>query len=241
MKELFNPKSIAIIGASSNPKKFGYVILKNIIEFKFNGKIYPISPNYKEIFGLKCYSSVLDVKDKIDVAVVVTSSFVSNKVIKTCVEKEIPYVVVITAGYKEIGGDGVKKEAELKQIIKNSKTRILGPNCIGVFDNNGKIDTLFLPRYKITKPGQGSISIISQSGAVGLSLIDVAAKRNINIARFASFGNNIDIGAIDLLKYMSEDPKTKVIVMYIEGIQRGRELYQLVKKTAKKKPVIIFK
>ncbi|MCK5040403.1 MAG: CoA-binding protein [Candidatus Aenigmarchaeota archaeon] len=241
MKELFNPKSIAIIGASANHKKFGYVILKNIIEFKFKGKIYPISPKHKEIFSIKCYPSVLDVSKKIDVAVVVTPPNIANIVIAECVKKEIPYVVVITAGYKEIGGIGIKREEELKEIIKDSKTRILGPNCIGVFDNYGKIDTLFLPKYKITKPEQGYVSIISQSGAVGLSMIDVAANRKLNIARFASFGNNTDIGAVDLLKYMADDPKTKVIIMYIEGIEKGRELYETLKKTTKKKPVIIFK
>ncbi|RLG14058.1 MAG: CoA-binding protein [Candidatus Nanohalarchaeota archaeon] len=241
MKELFNPKSIAVIGASANPQKFGYVILKNIIDFDFKGKIYPISPRYKDIFGIKCFPSVLDVKDKIDTAVVVTPFDISNKVIAGCVKKKIPYAIIITAGYKEIGGDGIKREEELKKILKNSKTRVIGPNCIGIFDNYGKIDTLFLPKYKITKPNAGSISIISQSGAVGLSLIDVAACRKINIARFASFGNNIDIGAVDLLKYMADDPKTKVILMYIEGIDKGRELYEVVKSTTKKKPVIIYK
>ena len=241
MKTLFNPKSIAIIGVSGNPRKFGYVILKNIVEFNYKGKIYPISLKYKNLFGHRCYSSVLVIKEKIDVAVVVVGIHISNKVIEECVKKQISYVIVITSGYKEIGGIGIKRQEELKNIIKNSKTRILGPNCIGIFDNYGKIDTLFLPKYKIQKPQTGGISIISQSGAVGLSLIDVAANRNINIARFASFGNDIDIGAVDILKYFSSDPKTKIIIMYIEAIKNGRQLYELIKKNNGKKPIIIFK
>ncbi|MFH1126537.1 MAG: CoA-binding protein [archaeon] len=239
--KFFAPKSVAIIGASSNPKKFGHVILKNYLDMGFKGDIFPINPSGDEILGLKCYKSVLDVDGPIDSAVIVVPPKFSNEALKECVKKGIEAVIMITAGYRETGGAGITREEELKSIISGSKTRVVGPNCIGIFDAFGRIDTLFLPDYKLKRPREGNIAFISQSGAFALSLIDWAATEEIGISRFVSYGNRADIDELDLLNYLKDDNKTKAIAMYVEGVRNGRMFLETLKKVTAKKPVVILK
>jgi acetyl coenzyme A synthetase (ADP forming)-like protein len=240
LRTFFFPKSVAIVGASRDPEKFGHVILKNFKE-EFKGKIYPINPKTNEILGLKCYGSVKEVRDKIDLVVITVPASISNEIVKECTEKKIPSVIVITAGYKEIGAEGIKREIELKSIIKDSKTKVLGPNCIGVYDPYGKVDTLFLPEYKLKRSGQGSIAFISQSGAFGSAILDWAATEGIGISRFISYGNMADVDEVDLMNYLANDKQSRAIIAYIEGIKNGRKLLETVKKITKRKPIVILK
>lgn len=242
LDKFFFPKSVAVIGASRDPRKFGHTILRNFIE-DFKGEIYPINPNADVILGLKCYSSVKAVKDKIDLAIVVVPPTLSNQAIRECVEKEIPAVAVITAGYREIGEEGIRREEELKQILAEGKgkTRLLGPNILGVYDPYGKVDMLFLPDYKLKRPPPGSIAFISQSGAFGSAIIDWAATENIGLSRFVSYGNATDIDEVELLKWLAKDPQTKAILCYIEGIKDGRKFLETLKEVTRKKPVVVFK
>ncbi|NOR84947.1 CoA-binding protein [archaeon] len=241
MKAFFNPKTVAIIGASKNIKKLGHVIMKNFMDFNFEGEIYPVNPKEKEILGKKCYNSVLNIKEKIDLAVVLVPPECSNNVVEQCVKKNIPAVVLITAGYKETGAIGITKELELKRIIKNTKTRVIGPNCIGLFDPYARTDTLFLPDYKLKRPSQGEIAFISQSGAFGAAILDWAATQGIGISHFVSYGNRVDVDDIDLIEYFMKDKKTKAILIYLEGPRQGRALYDCIKKHSSKKPIIILK
>ncbi len=237
----FAPKSVAIVGASENPKKFGHVILKNYMDMGFSGKIYPVNPKADSILGIKCYKSVLDVREDIDSAVIVVPPQAANEALKECVKKRIDAVVMITAGYRETGGAGISREQELKSIIKDTNTRVVGPNCIGIYDSFGRIDTLFLPDYKLKRPRAGDIAFISQSGAFALSILDWAATEEIGISRFVSYGNRADVDEIELLNYLLDDKKTRAIAVYLEGVRNGRDFLECLKKVAAKKPVVILK
>ncbi len=240
LRYLFNPRSIAIIGATPKKDKASYTIMKNLLS-NYKGKIYLVNPNYDEIESRKAYKSVLDIPQEVDLGIVVVNASISNKVIEESIRKKVKFLVVITAGYKEIGGEGVKREQELIRMIKESNysTRVVGPNCLGILDNNSNVDILFLPENKISKPPRGDISLIFQSGALGASIIDRFADELIGISRFVSYGNASDLNELDFLEYFIHDPKTKVIGLYLEGIKDGRKLFNLLK--ASYKPIVVIK
>ncbi len=235
MNLFFNPKTIAVIGASRKKGKIGYTVLKNFVEA--GKKVYPVNPKANEILGKKAYSSVLDVPGKIDLAVITVPAKFVLTVLDECIEKKVPSAVIITSGFGEIGNK--QAEEELKK--RSKKISIIGPNCLGVFDNYSKIDTLFLPPEKLGRPRQGSISFISQSGAVGSVVLDWMASEGYGFNKFVSYGNAVDVNETDLLEYLGEDKKTKVICMYLEGVKEGRKFMKTAKKVTKKKPVIVIK
>ncbi len=239
MQSFFNPKSIAVIGASREPEKLGHIIFSNFVNNGFK-KLYPINPNTDEVLGFKCYKSVLDVKEKIDLAVIVVPAKIVPSVLRECVKKKIDAVVIISSGFSEIGEEGAKLEEELKQIISKSNTRVIGPNCVGIYDAYSKVDTLFLSKERCGRPNKGSISFISQSGAVGSTILDVFFAREIGISKFISYGNGMDVNEAELIEFLGKDKKTKVIISYLEGLKSdGRTFLEKVKKT--KKPIIILK
>lgn len=242
MKKLdyfFRPKSVAVIGASRNPKKVGHVILRNFIEGKFAGKIYPINPNAEEMFGLKSYSSVLDVPGNIDLAVVCIPAAIVPRGLDECGRKGVKSVIIISGGFKEVGNKAL--EEDCYKIIKKHGMRGLGPNCIGIFDPYSEVDTFFLPRYKLERPGEGNIAFISQSGALGSVVLDWMAMKNYKISKFISYGNAMDVDEADLIEYLAEDPLTTVICAYFEGVKQGRKFYEIAKRVSKKKPIIVLK
>ncbi len=231
----FNAKTIAVIGASRKKGKIGYTVFSNFV--KAGKKAYPINPKAKQILGKKAYASVLDVPGSIDLAVITVPAKIVSPVLKQCIQKGIKSAVIITSGFAEIGNK--QMEEELKQLSK--KINIIGPNCLGVFDNYSGIDTLFLPPEKLQRPRKGSISFISQSGAVGSVILDWMASEGYGVNKFISYGNAIDVNETDLLEYLGEDKKTKVISMYLEGVKEGKKFMKVAKKVTKKKPVIVIK
>lgn len=235
----FEPKSIAVIGASRDPKKIGHVVFRNFLENDFPGKLFPINPKTKELFGTKCYSSVVSVKEKIDLAIISVPASLVAKVLTDCGKKHIPSVIIITAGFKEIGN--VKEEEKLKEILKKYKIRCIGVNCLGVYDPYSKVDTFFLPPYKLRRPFEGNISFISQSGALGSVVMDWMATKGYKISKFVSYGNATDVDESDLIEYLGADKKTKVICAYFEGIDKGRKFFEISKQVSKKKPIIALK
>ncbi len=245
MKQLdyfFNPKSVAIIGASHTPGKIGYAILANFIGAGFERKIYPINPDTKPILGMKVYRSVLDVPEDLDLVAIVVPAAIVPKTLKECVKKKIEAIIIISAGFSEIGEEGKKLEIKCKKIIENAYTRILGPNCIGVYDPYTHVDTLFLARERCGRPKQGNIAFISQSGAVGSTILDWLSEQNIGISKFISYGNAMDINDCDLLEYLGDDDKSSVITAYLEGIEAsGKKFMRIAKKVTKKKPIVILK
>ena len=239
LEPFFKAKSIAVIGASHESGKVGNVIIRNLVDGLYGGKIFPINPNASEILGLKTYPSVNAVKEKIELAVVAVPTELVFKVLGECRKKCIKNVIIVTAGFREVGN--AEGEEKLKKLLKKYKIRAIGPNCLGTFNSHTKLDTMFLPRYRLIRPGKGGISFICQSGAVGSAILDLATSRGYGFAKFASYGNATDIDESDLLEYMGNDRDTKVICMYIEGVKNGRKFLETARNVTKKKPVIVIK
>ncbi len=241
-KSFFNPKSIAVIGASHEPKKLGYIVFSNFVKGKFKGKAYAVNPNTKSILGKKSYKSVLDIPGRVDLAIVMVPAKIVSLVLKECVKKKVESVIIISAGFAETGNQGKRMENELKRIISGTKTKVIGPNCLGVYDTSSQVDTLFLSRERCGRPKQGNISFISQSGAVGSTILDWMANEKIGMSKFISYGNAMNIDESDLIEFLGEDKSTKVILAYLEGIESsGEKFIKIAKKVSKKKPIIVLK
>lgn len=241
LEAFFNPKSIAVIGASRKPEKIGYQLLRSLIMSGYEGPIYPINPKADEIQGLKTYQNILEVKDHVDLAVIVVPAPIVPKVLDECGKKGVKSAIIISGGFKEVGGEGVKLEKKIVEIARKYGIRIMGPNCIGVYNPYTKIDTLFLPHEKALRPKRGNIAFISQSGAMGVAFLDWLAMEEIGLSVFVSYGNKADIDEIDLLEYLMDDEKSKVITMYVEEITRGRKFIEIARKVSMKKPIVAIK
>ncbi len=234
------PKSIAIIGASDKEGSIGRTITSNILK-GYKGKVYPISPTRDKVFDIPAYKTVLDVKDQIDLAVIVTKNDIVPGVLEECGKKKIKGVIVITAGFKEVDEEGRKLEQKLKDIVKKYGIRMIGPNCLGVMnlDPNTMMNSTFL---KVT-PKTGQIALVSQSGAICAALVEDASAQGIGFSAVVSLGNKADLNEIDLLKILADHEQTKVIVMYLEDMGNGQEFLKVCKYITKnlKKPVLVLK
>lgn len=239
MDYFFEPRSVAVIGASRNPKKIGHVILRNFIEGGFRGKVYPINPKAEEMFGMRCYPSVMKVQGNVELGVVSVPAPLVPKVLDECGRKGVKAVIIISGGFGEVGNKEL--EEDCLKIIRRYRMRVVGPNCVGVVDPSSQVDTFFLPRYKLERPKEGSVAFISQSGALGSVVLDWMAMKGYKISKFVSYGNAIDVDEADLIEYLSEDEKTNVICCYFEGLRHGRKFFETLKKVSRKKPVIILK
>jgi acetyltransferase len=237
LDNFFKPKSIAVIGASRTPGKVGYDILKNIIQYGFAGKVYPINPGATEILGIKTYPSILDVPERIDLAIVVVPSKNVLEVIEQCGTKKIDSAIVITAGFRESGLEGTKLEQELIRKAKEAGVRFIGPNCLGLIDCHSRVNASFAAGM----PAKGSIGFFSQSGALCLAVLDRALPDEIGFSKFISMGNKADITDTDIMLALSEDDNTKVILGYIEGVSDGRKFMEVALQVTRKKPLIILK
>jgi acetyl coenzyme A synthetase (ADP forming)-like protein len=220
-----NPKSIAIVGASHTPGKVGYNTLRNILVSCYKGAIYPVNPKGGEILGLKCYSSLLEIKNKIEMAVIITPAVLVPSVIADCAKKNVETAVVISSGFSEVGRPDLEKEL-LK--VKGG-VRIIGPNVLGIKDPWGPLDATF----SYVMPKKGRIGLISQSGAMLLGMTHLANEEAIGLSLIVSVGNKIDVDDADLIDYFNEDPHTKVIAMYLEQVKNGDRFIKAAKKSKK--------
>ncbi|WP_423792597.1 acetate--CoA ligase family protein [Methanocaldococcus indicus] len=230
IKYLFYPESIAIIGATPKENKVGYSILNNLKDFK--GKIYPINPKYSEILGYKCYKSILDVDDDIDLAVIVTPNVVVPNVLEECGKKGVKAVVIITAGFSEVGN--YELENKIKEIAKKYNITVVGPNCLGIINTSNNLNASFSNIY----PPKGNVAIISQSGAVLNAILDICPLLNIGVSKVVSLGNNIMELEGKLLEYLNNDNETKLIAIYLEGL-KDKNFKEIAKKV--NKPIIVLK
>ncbi len=234
----FNPRTIAVIGASHTPGKVGYAILENL-KASFKGKIYPVNPKGGEILGLKVYRSVLEIEDSVDLAIIAVKAQIVENVLEECGKKGVKAVVIISAGFKEVGN--VEGEERIKEIIEKYEMRALGPNCIGIYDTFSGVDTLFSDVERVKKPGKGNIGFISQSGALGLALIDKYAEMNVGISKFASIGNKVDVDETELVDFFGKDENVRVISLYIEGVEDGKRFMEIAKNVVREKPIVCLK
>jgi acetyltransferase len=237
LDNFFNPKSIAVIGASRTPGKVGYDILKNLIQYGYQGAVYPINPEASEILGLKAYPSILDVPDEIGLAVVVVPPKRVIEVIGQCGQRRIGAAVIITAGFRESGSEGTKLEDELVKKAKESGVKFIGPNCLGIIDTHSRINASFFAGM----PNTGNIGFFSQSGALGIAVLDLSLAEDTGFSKFISMGNKADISDEEIMQALAEDDNTKVILGYIEGVKDGRKFVETATQVSKKKPLIILK
>jgi acetyltransferase len=234
---LFSPRSIAVIGASRTEGKLGYAVLANIIQSGFSGDIYPINPKATEILGLPCYASLDEVEGKIDLAVVVIPARFVIETLEACGRLEVGSVIVISAGFRETGHEGLMAERRMAEIAQEYQMRIVGPNCLGVIDTLAPMNASFAAGM----PRQGHIAFMSQSGALCTSILDIALAQSIGFSHFVSLGNKADLNEIDFLQAWSDDPESKVVMAYLEGIADGSRFIKVARELTKKKPVISIK
>lgn len=237
MMEFLNPSSIAIIGASNDETKLGGMLVKNMKNAGYKGRLYLINPKGGEIQGLRAYANVTEVGEPIDVAVIVVKSNFVEQAIRDCGRAGIKYASILSAGFKEIGGEGKELEASLIGAARECGVRIMGPNCFGNMNVRNGVNYTFSHLV----PPAGNISIMSQSGAVGSSILDWSCANGLGLANFVTFGNKCDLDESDFLRYFSEDPHTKVIGMYCEGIADGERFIKAVESMPVKKPIVVFK
>ncbi|NGX56993.1 MAG: Succinyl-CoA ligase [ADP-forming] subunit alpha [Candidatus Anoxychlamydiales bacterium] len=230
----FNPKSIAIIGASAKNLSVGKTLIENLKE-SYKGKIYLINPKRKSILGLKTYPKIEDVKDKIDLVIIATPAKTVPSIVKECSKKKIKAAIIISAGFKELGKPGIELE---NQIRKNKgDMRIIGPNCLGIINSLNKLNASFAKDM----PLKGKLAFISQSGALGCAVLDWSLKEKIGLSSFVSIGSMIDINFSELISYYGKDPNTKAILIYMENIADPLEFLVEASKVTLKKPIILIK
>lgn len=241
LEKIFYPDSVAIIGANKVRGTVPHDILDNILKADFNGIVFPVSPKEKFIAGIKAYKYVLDIEDPVDLAILVFPASVCHMALEQCGQKGIKSAIIISAGFKEVGGEGVERENQIKAIADKYGLSFIGPNCLGVIntDPQSRINASFARKM----PEEGSIAFLSQSGALCTAVLDYAQAKHIGFSKFISFGNKADISEIDLLYYLKDDPKTKVILMYLEEVSNGNALMKAARDViaGSGKPILILK
>lgn len=235
--KFFNAGSIAIIGASDSKDKIGGLVLDSLIKNGYKGKIYPVNPKYDSIMGLRSYKSILEIDEEIGLVVFTIALKRIPNVLENFVKKNISNAIIISAGGKEIGEAGI--ENKIRNTALDNNIRVIGCNCLGIFDGKSRIDTLFQPHEHMKRPENGSISLITQSGTVGISSLELLD--GYGVSKFISYGNRIDVDEGDLIEYLGKDLSTKVISIYIEGLEKGRKFFNAAREAVKNKPVIVYK
>ncbi|MGW8225017.1 MAG: acetate--CoA ligase family protein, partial [Anaerolineales bacterium] len=237
MREIFYPASIAVIGVSAKPTNLGRNIVANLVEYGFNGIVYAVGPSGGMIETRRIYRAVGDIPDHIDLAVILTPAQTVPTVLDECGQKGIRYVIIETAGFREYTAEGKQLEDELSRIAEKYGIQFVGPNCIGAINMENGMCVPFPRLTKFVK--QGDVSMITQSGGVGMSALNLMANEGLGLNKFVSVGNMLNIDAEDMLEYLITDEGTRLIFMYLESIRDGRRLMEIAKKSPK--PVVIFK
>lgn len=241
LEKIFYPDSVAIVGANKVKGTVPYDILMSILNADFNGVVFPVSPREKFIAGVKSYKYVIDIEDHVDLAILVFPSTVCHLALEQCGKKGIKAVIIISAGFREIGGIGLEREKQLRDIAEKYDISFIGPNCLGVIntDSRSHLNASFARKM----PEEGPIGFLSQSGALCTAVLDYARAKHIGFSKFISFGNKADISEIDLLFYLMDDEKTKVILLYLEEVSNGRALMDAARKVISKsgKPILVIK
>ncbi|MEM3626801.1 MAG: CoA-binding protein [Candidatus Bathyarchaeia archaeon] len=253
LEAFFNPRSVAIVGATKKINKAGHVIFKNFVENKkrgvFRGEVYPVNPYENSILGFPCYPSITKIPGDLELVVIVVPASIVPKIMEDAAEKKVKAVVIISSGFSEIGNREL--ENQIITTAKKAGIRVLGPNCLGVYDSKTGVDMLFLPETKILMSGDevvatprpipGNIAIVTQSGAFGVAALDYLAGLQMGISKFVSFGNKSDVDEAEMLQYLLYDSDTKVILLYVEDIRSGRNFLKVAEEVTKKKPIVALK
>jgi acetate---CoA ligase (ADP-forming) len=238
---IMSPRSVAVIGATDRPGSVGQAVFANILKGGFKGILYPVNPTKRSVMSVRTYPSLSEIPDEVDMAVVIVPPKAVAAVVEEAAKKGTQGLVIITAGFKEMGGEGLTREKELVELANKHGIRMIGPNCLGITNTHPDVslNASFAPRA----PRPGSIAFISQSGALCTAVLDFAEAKHIGFSKFISFGNKADVNEIDLLRYLKDDPETKVIAMYLEDISNGRQFIETAREICwdAKKPMLAIK
>ncbi|HEU0054675.1 MAG TPA: acetate--CoA ligase family protein [Longimicrobium sp.] len=239
LDSILRPKSIAVVGASRTPNTIGYQILDNLLRHGYEGAVYPVNPKAESVHSIRAYPSLDAIPDAVDLAVVVVPKQFVIDVAEACGRKGVKGLVVISAGFKEVGGAGVEREKALLEVVRRHGMRLVGPNCMGVLNTapGVSMNATFAP----TMPPAGPVSFMSQSGAMGVTILDYAREYGIGISQFVSVGNKPDVSGNDLVEYWTADERTRVILMYLENFGNPRKFTQLAREFTRRNPIIVVK
>ncbi len=233
----FNPRSVAVVGASRKPGKLGYEVLHNIVRHGYGGPVYPINPGADQILGLTCYPSILAVPGPVDLAVVTVPSQIVPAVLTECGLKGVRGAVIVSAGFREVGHDGRRREHEIVEIARRSGMRLIGPNCLGVINTVCNLNASFAAGM----PRQGTIAFMSQSGALCTAVLDLALAEDVGFSHFVSLGNKADVNEVAFIEAWQSDPHTRVIMAYLEGIEDGAAFMRVARQVSREKPILCIK
>jgi acetyl coenzyme A synthetase (ADP forming)-like protein len=239
MRSLLYPRSVAIIGASREPGTIGQLLFKCIMQSGFTGVVYPVNPNAEAIMSVKSYPSITDIPGPVDLALIAVPARLAAKVTDECGRKGVHSIVVISDGFKERGGDGVQREQELRDIALGHGMRIVGPNCMGVINTDLAVN--LNATFSQVYPPPGNVAFLSQSGALGLSILEYANNLNMGISSFVSVGNRADISSNDVLQFWEQDQATKVILLYMESFGNPRKFARIARRVSTAKPIVAVK
>lgn len=237
LETLLYPKAVAVIGASRNPAKVGHAVVANLLNSGFKYPIVPVNPDANEIIGLKCYKSLEDFQGRIDLGIIMVPGRFVKEALQSCIRAGAQSVIVITAGFREVGAEGAKAEEELVELCRANQVRMVGPNCLGVLNTDHRMNATFAPSV----PPAGTISVISQSGALCVAILDWAANQKLGLGKVISFGNKADLNEVDFIQTLAEDKATRVIAGYLESIKEGDKFLRIAEQAAAVKPVVILK
>jgi acyl-CoA synthetase (NDP forming) len=237
LRRVLRPRSVAVVGASRDPARLGHRVLRNLVDGNFAGPVYPVNPTASEVSGLTAYPDIDAIPGPVDVAVVVTPAHTVCEVARSCAAREVAGLVVITAGFAETGEAGAQREAELRRICRGSGMRLIGPNCLGIVDTGAGLNATFLPH----PPLPGHLGVMSQSGALGVALVERARLLGLGMSSFVSVGNNADVSATDLLEYWEVDPATDLIGLYLESFGDPDGFGRVARRLSARKPILAIK
>ena len=239
VRALLCPRSVAVIGASRNRQTIGGRLFRNLIDGEFAGPVYPVNPAARSVQGVLAYRSILEIPDSVDVALVVVPADAVATVARECARGGVKGLVVISAGFSEIGTAGAERQAELLAVCREAGIRLIGPNCMGV--SNTSADVQMNGQFAPIAPLPGNVGFLSQSGALGLALIDHANRLGLGLSTFVSVGNKADLSGNDLLCYWEGDPATDVILLYLESLGNPRRFARIARRVARSKPIVVVK
>ena len=238
LKKIFQPRRIAVIGASNRPLSVGQTVFQNLLAGGFPGDVYPVNPRYEQLDEHACYASVKDLPKRVDLAVICIPAAASPEIIQQCGEAGIRGLVIVSAGFRESGAEGKELEQRVLSIARSFPgMRIIGPNCLGVMAPYSRLNASFA----VQMPLRGNIAFISQSGALCTSVLDWSLQEKVGFSHFVSVGNMLDVGMADLIDYFALDPHTSAIILYVESITEARLFMSAARAFTKKKPIIAYK
>ena len=233
----FRPNGVAVIGASHEPQKLGYGVVRNLQSVRYEGQVYPINLHEEYILGYKVYRTIADVPDPVDLAVVVVPARYVAEQVEACGKRGIKGAIIVSGGFRETGPEGAEREEEVRRVAREYGVRLLGPNCIGTIDAHTPLNTTFV----VGMPRPGDIAFLSQSGAMAAAVMDWAAGSGVGFSRIVSLGNTVDVTGAEMLAQIGTDGRTRVITGYMEGVEDGRAFVQAAERVSRDMPVVFLK